>query len=117
MGGMEITSSSTDPFELASRQHGIVAAWQLEPGVASNRLRYELEQSGRWARVHPQVFRLVGAPATRFTVIAGDCSRLVQVPISPTTQRRTSGAGYLHHQHAAIYVENGDPTVEMSLRW
>ncbi len=68
---MEITSSSATAFDLASRQHGIVAAWQLQPGVASATVRFELARSGRWRRVFPQVFQLVGAPTTQFTAVAG----------------------------------------------
>jgi len=70
MGEMRTDLGPNDPFEIACRQHGVVATWQVASGDNPRRFRFEFEISGRWARVHPQVFRLVGTPLTELTVLA-----------------------------------------------
>lgn len=54
-------SIRAEAFDIASRQHGVVATWQLRWAGTAKAITHELQRSGNWVRCFVQVFRLTGA--------------------------------------------------------
>lgn len=55
-------------YQLAERQHGVVATHQARPFATTSQLRREFA-SNRWRRCAPGVFRAAGAPAGPYALV------------------------------------------------